>query len=350
MGYAASSPWWYYLAALPLFWLPWSLLPPLHLGGGLFRGLKNARREENQGLAFVWIALLGGLALLSTLNYKEPAHLLPLLGPLAVLSGRGVLGLSPLRSLILQRLIALIFLASAAALALLPLYYSGNMPAALLSWLRHLPLPVLEIKPAGLFALPVIMLAGFVLCLGTVKARRPENLLLLVPLICTLFSYPLLRFTLPSLSENLSPQKVSQIIKQETENGFEPLAVNAPAWAFSYYAGHNIAQAQNRDEAMERAQSGAKLLLITPLEESAAWLKDGLFRETLRFWLFSSEYALMARLDSPEEETPPEVMEENAPPEESVEPEEIEENLEQEETEKYSVPEGTEKMEKMSNI
>ena len=75
----SAQPWWWYLAWLPIIFLPWSIWPLL------WTRLWHIRREPlSVGMAFCLICGLSTLAVLSLIEVKQPPFLLPLL-PIAAL-------------------------------------------------------------------------------------------------------------------------------------------------------------------------------------------------------------------------------------------------------------------------
>ena len=82
-GLHHPRPVYYYLAALPLAFLPWTLLLP----GTLVTTLPWRQEKLRGPLLFLYGWLVGGLALLSFSVEKRPSYLLPLLPALALLVG-----------------------------------------------------------------------------------------------------------------------------------------------------------------------------------------------------------------------------------------------------------------------
>jgi len=285
-GHPKAHPWWYYLATMPLFWLPWSILPLLGLFSP-FQGLKQARTKKNQGTAFAWIALLAGLILLSALSHKEDAALLILLGPLAALSGRSAVSLTPWKSTLLQRFFALFFLSLASLCVFLPVFFSGHLPGPL-SRLAALPLPAWPVKLEGVFILLVLLLAGLTLCC-IVKTRRPEGSILILTLILSASAYPMGRFILPSLDPLLGVKESTLEIRRHAESGYTPVTFGLPSGILAYYAGKNIPEVRNQGELQEFRSRHSKVLLVLPQDERQP---QG-FNEQKRFWVLNREYVLL---------------------------------------------------------
>ncbi len=304
-----NEPWWYYFAVLPALWLPWTFLPllaPWHklLGSGVISGLRSARHGEKQGLAFVWITFLSGLALLSLIHNKQPLYLVPLLGPLAVISGRAVLGLSPVRGMLLQRFTAVLLFLLALCFVLLPVYYSGNVPSVL-SWLESFQLPEWEIKLHGIFLLAVILLGAICLLIGIVKARRPESTLLIMLLAVTLFSYPMSTMTMPSLDKVLSSKDASVEIRRYAGLGYYPVSFGVYNGVFSYYSGEVIHETDDWAELDRLIAFNPKVVIAMSAKRWERWTLNPDLREIMRFWLFSGEYVLLLRNTAVDEQEPP---------------------------------------------
>lgn len=294
-----KGPWWYYLAVLPALWLPWSLalvtLPWHRLLSRTARAkLRSARSGERQGLAFVWLFFLGAFALISLLQHKQPVYLVPLMGPLAVLTGRAVLQLSPMRSTVLQRLMALFFFLLSVSFVLLPVYYSGNIPT-FFSWLEKLDLPPWELKINGIFLLAVIMLATTCLLIGVVKARRPESTLLVLLLSATLFSFPLSTMTMPSLDAVVSSKAASVEIRRYADLGYYPVSFKVYDGVFSYYAGIIVNESDNWAEFDHIVAEHQKIIVAMSASRWKDWTRHPGFTEIMRFWMYSNEYVLLLR-------------------------------------------------------
>lgn len=310
-----KKPWWYYLAVLPALWLPWSLvLPalPWHriFSASVWANLKSARNGERQGLGFVWIFFLSAFVLISLIQHKQPVYLVPLMGPLAVLTGRAVLQMSPLRGTVLQRVMALFFFFLAVVFVLLPVYYSGNIPAPF-SWLDKLAFPQWEVKLNGIFLLAVIMLATTCLLIGLVKARRPESTLLIVLLSATLFSYPLSTMTMPSLDSVVSSKPASVELKRYVDLGYYPISFRIYSGVFSYYSGMVISEADDWAELDRMIASHPRVIVAMTASRWEEWTKNPDFIEVMRFWMLSNEYVLILRdnLQDEDSATPPNVPE-----------------------------------------
>ncbi|MDL2285244.1 hypothetical protein LJB93_00695 [Desulfovibrio sp. OttesenSCG-928-F07] len=291
------EPWWYYLAMLPLVWLPWSfvfVLAPWHkiFSSNITDLIKSARSGERQGVAFIWVMFISGFILLSLIQNKQPAYLMPLFGPLAVLCGRAVLNFSPVRSMLLQRLTAVMFFVLAAGFVLLPVYYSGSIPAVF-AWLESVHMPEWEVKLNGIFLLAVILLGAICLLIGTVKARRPESTLLILLLTTTLFSYPMATMTMPSLDSVLSSKAASVEIKRYTALGYYPISFGVYHGVFSYYSGDVIHETDDWSELDRIMDFNPKVIVVMSARRWSDWVVNPGLTEIMRFWMLSNEYVLL---------------------------------------------------------
>lgn len=84
-AFAHRRPFWWYLPLLPLLLFPWIAWPPLWRS---LRTLVASRSDSGTRLTLIWSGL--GLIAFSALSGKQAHYLLPLLPPLALLSGRGL--------------------------------------------------------------------------------------------------------------------------------------------------------------------------------------------------------------------------------------------------------------------
>lgn len=294
-----SEPWWWYLAVLPAMWLPWSFLLLVRPWHQLFsrknwEAIKSACSGERQGLAFVWISFIGAFVLISVISSKQPVYLIPLMGPLAVLTGRGVLLLSPARSMILQRLLAVMFFILAVFFVIIPVYYSGDIPS-FFSWLEYLKLPEWEVRINGIFLLAVVMLIATCLLIGVIKARRPESTLLVMLLCATLFSYPLSTMSMPSLDEVVSSRAASIEIRRYERMGYYTVSFKVYSGVFSYYSGLVINETGDWNELDRMVAEHPKVIVAMGANRWKDWTHNPGFTEIMRFWMLSHEYVLLLR-------------------------------------------------------
>lgn len=176
---------------LVLFFLPWERLYRLPI-------LLWRNRKENPGIGFVWCALLVSLIILSFTFSENTVGFAPLLPFLAVILGRTVLRLSPVRSKLFFGLVGLALFASAVILGL-----CSALPF-LADWLpADLPLPEacadLATLPGTSFVAGAALLFSLILLKFTDKTFPGGGLLVLV-LFATVAMLPVGVLTLPSLA------------------------------------------------------------------------------------------------------------------------------------------------------
>ena len=133
MGEGQGLVWWYYLAALPIIWLPFTLLVLFVNWFAVLGGIPTLWRERktNGGSSWLWIWLATGVAMLSFMGAKTAFYAVPLLAPLAVLTGRSIIRLTPGRSRGFFALTALVLALSGLALVLFDVWptIGGYIPA-----------------------------------------------------------------------------------------------------------------------------------------------------------------------------------------------------------------------------
>ena len=144
-----AEPWWYYLAAIPIIWAPWVLIILFVNWFAALRGIPAAwkSRRENGGSSWLWIWFFSGAAMLSCVQAKMAVYALPLLAPLAVLTGRSLLRLTPGRSRCFFSLVSTLLALLGLALVLVDVFpllrpYIGGflppVPAMIDPWLNAL--------------------------------------------------------------------------------------------------------------------------------------------------------------------------------------------------------------------
>jgi len=218
----------YYFIALPLAWLPWTLLlfaqpvfrilSPTHLGE-----LWGGRREAGPR-AFLWIMFLSIFVFLSSLSGKVLVYILPMFAPLAILTADALLRLDARRTARFWRLVAGLWLILGLGLIL-----AGDL-------LPFFPVPV---RGLGLSAC-LLLAGGAALLLSARHGSRAA--LLCSALALTIWLYPVGLLVAPSLDDALSPRRQAQIIRTYAEQGYAPMSYKVYSGIFTWYAGHNLAE------------------------------------------------------------------------------------------------------------
>ena len=200
--------WWYYLAALPILWLPWILLPLFVNWLRALRGIPAAvrARKTDGGSSWLWIWLVTGVALLSCLHTRDAVYALPLLAPLAVLTARSLLKLTAGRSRCFFGLSAALLAVVGLALVIIDVYpfLKEYAPA---EWLAYVPAclaPWLEALDGTMYMGAVLIVTAVVL-LSLTRLALPGGSLLVTALGMMLMFQPYHWFVEPSVTELLSP-------------------------------------------------------------------------------------------------------------------------------------------------
>jgi 4-amino-4-deoxy-L-arabinose transferase-like glycosyltransferase len=130
-SFAHRRPFWWYLAALPLFLFPWLFWP--HLLGRLAKILRAEREDAGVRFALAWFG--AALLIFSSVSGKQPHYLLPELPAAALLIGHALARSPALRRPWLPGIALLAAGAAASYLAMAPvdpkgaLRLAGHLPA-----------------------------------------------------------------------------------------------------------------------------------------------------------------------------------------------------------------------------
>ena len=239
-------PWWYYLAALPLVWLPWTLALPFVNWWKAARHLPEAwkTRREDGGRGWLWLTIIGGVALLSALSGKSVTGLLPLLPALAVLSARSLLRLSPCRSRCFFGLLGLLF--GLTGLILVAAQFSSYvLPRLPETWTTELPAlaQVYLDNSAGLALMGAVLLLLSVVLLFLTRRSLPDGSLLLTSLGMVLLMQPYSLVVAPSLETMLSPRAQAEAMSEYVRQGYAPAAYRVYPGVYAYYVNETLAAA-----------------------------------------------------------------------------------------------------------
>jgi 4-amino-4-deoxy-L-arabinose transferase-like glycosyltransferase len=247
---------WYYLGALPLAGLPWTFLllglPWRNLlRPDSWKGLWAGRRSGPGGTAYLWCVALTGLALLSAVSIKLAIYLLPLYPALAALAARTWLGLGDRpRARVLYAWGGLfLLLALGLGLANLLLHRALTPP-----WPVDLPWAWVAgaAGAAGLLGALLIRLAP------RLSARGG---LLLLTAGTTAWLAPLALGLAPALDPVMSPQAQSEVMADYIRQGYEPMAFHIYSGTYTYYAGQDVFETQDRDLLAARIAAAPKVVV-----------------------------------------------------------------------------------------
>lgn len=320
-----TLPRWFYLAALPLVCLPWTLLPLFVNWWGAARGVPAAwrSRRENGGSSWLWLTLLAGLALLSALGAKSATALLPLLAPLAVLAGRSLLRLTPRRSRLyffftacMFLLLGLLLVAGHYHARLLPL-----LPAAWIARLGELPPLVFAWLDAArnLVCMGGVLIILALLLIFLCRRSLPGGALLLCSAGLVVMNLPFARNVAPSLEGILSPRPHASAMAPLAHEGYKPAAYRVSPGAFAYYLNECMAaygtpetggrpaftvpEFDSMDQLRELLAKNDRVLVVMPEKDWNDW-QDRPARLTVigRQWMVDEPCVLVKQDERPAED------------------------------------------------
>ena len=144
MGQAAphKESWWWYLAILPIFLLPWSLWFPI------WKAIGNLRISQDPGLRFCLAWVIPAFIVFSILPTKQPHYLLPLLPGCALVVVRAVVKNDIIVSRWTFLPVSILLILAGIVLSLLPRINLLEFP----DWSRDIhPLPGIALIILGIF-------------------------------------------------------------------------------------------------------------------------------------------------------------------------------------------------------
>ncbi|WP_446425254.1 hypothetical protein [Mailhella sp.] len=230
--------WWYYLAALPVIWVPWILLPLFVNWLSALRGIPAAvkARKTDGGSSWLWIWLVTGVAMLSCVQAKMAVYALPLLAPLAVLTARSLLRLTPGRSRCFFGLSAAILAVAGLALVAVDVFpfVRGYLPAEWLAYVPAVALPWLEALNGTMYMGAVLIVTAVVL-LSLTRLALPGGSLLVTAFGMMLLLQPYHWFVAPSMTPLLSPRAQAAVMAEKMQEGFVPAALGVYPGAYAWH-------------------------------------------------------------------------------------------------------------------
>ncbi len=313
-GGRPAGPWWYYLPATALAWLPWTLLLLfinwLDAARGLHRVWKE--RKDRGGDAWLWLWILCGIAILSAVHAKLVINMLPLAAPLAVLTARSLLRLSPTRSRGFFCLCAVFLAIFGLALVTVDAYpllkefapagWLPALPSAAEAWIGRVE---------GCIFTGSTLIVVAVLLLLFVRTSRPDGALLAMSFGLAAVMAPYFYFTVPSLNSLLSPRTQAVAMAEMSKTGYAAAAYRVYP---GVYAWHFNALSENRNTPRtaipvlntpeDRAawiSSHPKTTMAMPLAEWEAWQDRPVNSSTIASsWMAGSQYIVAALNTEPE--------------------------------------------------
>lgn len=244
-----EQPFWHYFATLPAAWLPWTFLVLcLPVGSVLCRCFWSdawkGRKTGDQGAIYLWMIVLTGFALLSSLSTKIIVYLMPLFPALAILTARGVLGLGENGVKRLWLWVGGLFALLAATLPF------GNF---LHQWEGH------TVEGLWLVALASALVA--LVLWRWARTMRPAAGLMLLALLVTAWVQPLMLVTMPSLDATMSPKAQAQLMGDYIEDGYTPVAYKIYSGVYTYYSGHDVLETQDLERIAAMVREEPKVVL-----------------------------------------------------------------------------------------
>lgn len=261
-----AEPWWYYLAAIPIIWAPWVLIILFVNWFAALRGIPAAwkSRRENGGSSWLWIWFFSGAAMLSCVQAKMAVYALPLLAPLAVLTGRSLLRLSPGRSRCFFSLVSTLLALLGLALVLVDVFpllrpYIGGflppVPAMIDPWLNALD--------GTMYMGGILVLLAVVLLFFT-RLSLPGGAMLVTAVGMIVMLQPYHFFVAPSMDKILSPRAQAAAMAAKVKEGCAPAAFHVYPGAYAWHLNEILAPEGKRLSVPD---------LATP-EARDAWLKE----------------------------------------------------------------------------
>lgn len=302
--------WWYYLVALPLVWLPWILVILFVNWFAAARGIPAAwkSRKENGGSSWLWIWLVTGVAMLSAVQAKMAVYALPLLAPLAVLTGRSVLRLTPGRSRCFFSLVSAVLALAGLALVLIEVYpavrpyvgsYLPSVPAVADPWLNALE--------GTMYMGGVLILLAVVLLLFT-RLALPGGALLVTTLGMIIMLLPYEAFVAPSLDKILSPRAQAEAMAAKVKEGYAPAAFNVYPGAYAWHLNEILPDQEKRLAVTDLATPADRdawlkahpmTVMAMPADDWDAWTDKPAGAEVLlTAWMVHKNYVVVALTQS----------------------------------------------------
>ncbi|BBD06923.1 ArnT family glycosyltransferase [Desulfovibrio ferrophilus] len=226
-----EQPFWHYFATLPAALLPWTFLLvalPLKrlVSGSFWAGVMASRKEDSAGSVFLWVQVLSGFLLLSSLSTKIIVYLMPLFPPLALLIARAFLNLEQDKATRFMIWTGGLFAFVAVTLPFGNFFHQWPISIEGLWWVAL-----------------ASALAAAVLWFG--RRLSPPAALLTLGLLVTIWVQPLMLITLPSLDRAMSPKAQGELMGEYIDQGYTPVAYKIYSGVYTYYCGHNILETQD---------------------------------------------------------------------------------------------------------
>ena len=298
--------WWYYLVALPVIWLPWILVVLFVNWFAALRGIPSAwkNRREKGGSSWLWIWLVTGVAMLSAVQAKMAVYALPLLAPLAVLTGRSIMRLTPGRSRFFFSLSSALFAVAGLALVLIEVFpvvrpYVGDylpaVPAVAEPWLAGLE---------GTMYMGGVLILLAVALLFFTRLGLPGGSLLVAAFGMILMMLPYEAFVAPSMDKILSPRAQAEAMAAKVKEGYAPAAFNVYPGAYAWHLNEILPQQSGRLAVPDLATTADRdawlkahpmTVMAMPAADWEAWTdKPAGAQVVLTSWMVHKNYVVVA--------------------------------------------------------
>lgn len=248
------EPFYYYLIAFPLAWLPWTFLllfaAPAFLKNRVWSRLW-AERQQTGGMGFLWLSFLSGFVFLSSVSIKVLVYILPLMAPLAILSFQALRNLDSEARLWFWSLVAVFYLALAAMLSGLGFGGMGH-------WLHGL-----------LWLVPALVVGAAMLWWS--RRAALSNSLLVMNLVALLMVPGLFGKLMPALDWFMSPKAAAEIIRDHEAQGYFPLSLRIYSGSYSYYSKGTVKEVHEYSDILAALEQHPKLIVAMSRRAWKRW-------------------------------------------------------------------------------
>jgi 4-amino-4-deoxy-L-arabinose transferase-like glycosyltransferase len=241
-----KEPFWWYFAAFPLAWMPWTMAlfaAPVHrlLSVSFWGTLWGGRRQAGPR-TMLWIMFAATFIFLSSLSGKVFIYVLPMFPPLAILIADALRTMNEARARRLWTLVGSLWIVIGAVLLL-----AGDL----------IPLPV-PVRGMGICAAVLIACGAAIV---SVRAKGFRAALLTCALSMILWIYPVGMLAAPSLDDAMSPRHQALILKDYVDRGYAPFAARVYAGIYAYYAEHDYPEYDDYSKLIEVMAGEDKAIL-----------------------------------------------------------------------------------------
>ncbi len=289
-----AQPWWHYLVALPAAWLPWTLvlcvLPISRLfSKNTYKTIIASRKPENEGMAYLWIALISGIGILSAVSIKIVIYLVPLFAPLAILTAYTVLALPDTRVKRFIHLLALLLASFAVVLITLQLGQTFQ-------WQTIMQAVRWPLALEGLWPLAAGCILGAILLWSAAPRAGGRGALLMAVLFCTAWIQPLGLITAPSLDRVMSPRSQGLLMGEYIQKGYTPITYKVYSGTYAYYAKSNILEFDQWPDLDAAMAQYSRVVVAMRSKHWNTWAnKPGDIQQISQQWIADQEYIVAVR-------------------------------------------------------